>query len=228
MFADAPELRDRMVLASKGGIRMGVPYDSSPEYLTQAVEASLRRLGTERIDLWQIHRPDLLAHPAETAAALEELVLQGKIVSVGVSNHTPAQTAVLKSFLNIPLVSTQPEFSPLAVAPLFDGTMDRAMKYGMAVLAWSPLGQGRLGGNDAADERTTAVRAALDVHAAKYGVGRAAVAYAWIMAHPAKPIPIVGSQTPARIAEAADAFKVRFERAEWYAILEASLGEKLP
>ena len=85
-----------------------------------------------------------------------------------------------------------------------------------------------MGGNDAADDRTTAVRAALDAHAAKYGVGRAAVAYAWIMAHPARPIPIVGSQTPARIAEAADAFKVRFERAEWYAILEASLGEKLP
>jgi aryl-alcohol dehydrogenase-like predicted oxidoreductase len=228
VFADAPELRDRMVLASKGGIRMGVPYDSSPAYIAQAVDASLKRLRTERIDLWQIHRPDLLAHPAETAAALEELVLQGKIVSVGVSNYTPVQTAALNSYLNIPIASTQPEFSALATAPLFDGTMDRAMKYGLAVLAWSPLGQGRLGGNDAADDRTTAVRAALDAHAAKYNVGRAAAAYAWIMAHPAKPIPIIGSQTPARIAEAADAFKVRFERAEWYAILEASLGEKLP
>ena len=228
VFAEAPALRDRMVLASKGGIRLGVPYDSSPAYLVAAVEASLKRLGTERIDLWQIHRPDLLAHPAETAAALEELVLQGKIVSVGVSNHTPAQTAVLKSYLNIPLVSTQDEFSPLHTAPLFDGTFDRAMKYGLGVLAWSPLGKGRLGGNDAADDRTTAVRAALDAHADRYHVGRAAVAYAWIMAHPARPIPIVGSQQPARIAEAADAFKVRFERAEWYAILEASLRETLP
>ncbi len=228
VFAEAPELRDRMVLASKGGIRMGVPYDSSPGYIAQAVDASLKRLGTERIDLWQIHRPDLLAHPAETASALEELVLQGKIVSIGVSNHTPAQTAALKSYLNIPIASTQPEFSALATAPLFDGTMDRAMKYGLAVLAWSPLGQGRLAGNDAADDRTTMVRASLDTHAAKYNVGRAAVAYAWIMAHPARPIPIVGSQNSARIAEAADAFKVRFERAEWYAILEASMGEKLP
>ena len=228
VFAEAPELRDRMVLASKGGIRMGVPYDSSPEYIVSAVEASLKRLGTERLDLWQIHRPDMLAHPAETAATLEELVLQGKIVSVGVSNHTPAQTAALKSYLNIPLVASQFEYSPLVTAPLFDGTMDRVMKYGMAALAWSPLGQGRLGGNDAADDRTTMVRAALDTHAAKYNVGRAAVAYAWIMAHPARPIPIVGSQNSARIAEAADAFKVRFERAEWYAILEASMGEKLP
>ena len=228
VFAEAPGLRDRMVLASKGGIRLGVPYDTSPAYLVEAVEASLKRLRTERIDLWQIHRPDLLAHPAETAAALEELVLQGKIVAVGVSNHTPAQTGVLASYLNIPLVASQFEFSPLATVPLFDGTMDRVMKYGMAVLAWSPLGQGRLGGNDAAEDRTTAVRAALDIHAGKYGVSRAAAAYAWIMAHPARPIPIVGSQNPARIAESVDAFKVRFERAEWYAILEASLGEKLP
>ena len=228
VFSEAPELRDRMVLASKGGIRMGVPYDSSPPYIAAAVDASLKRLGTERIDLWQIHRPDLLAHPAETAAALEELVLQGKVVSVGVSNHTPAQTAVLKSFLNIPLVSTQDEFSALHPKPLFDGTIDRAMKYGLAVLAWSPLGWGRIGGNDAADDRTTAVRAALDAHADKYGVGRAAAAYAWIMAHPARPIPIVGTQNPARIAESADAYKVRFERAEWYAILEAGMGEKLP
>ena len=228
VFAEAPELRDRMVLAGKGGIRMGVPYDSSPEYIVEAVEASLKRLRTERLDLWQIHRPDLLAHPADVAATLEELVLQGKIVSVGVSNHTPAQTGVLASYLNIPLVASQFEFSPLVPAPLFDGTMDRVMKYGMAALAWSPLGQGRLGGNDATDDRTTAVRVALDTHADRYGVGRAAVAYAWLMAHPARPIPIVGTQNPRRIAEAADAFKVRFERAEWYAILEASLGAKLP
>ncbi len=228
VFADAPDLRDRMVLASKGGIRPGVPYDSSPAYLAEAVDASLKRLRTERIDLWQIHRPDLLAHPAETAAALEELVLEGKIVAVGVSNYTPAQTAALQSYLNIPLASTQPEFSPLATEVLVDGTLDAAMAAGLAVLAWSPLAQGRLGGNDAADDRVTATRAALDVHAAKYGVDRAAVAYAWIIAHPARPIPILGTQSPARIAAAADAFKVRFERAEWYAILEAGMGTKLP
>jgi len=228
VFAEAPGLRDRMVLASKGGIRMGVPYDSSPAYIVAAVEASLKRLRTERLDLWQIHRPDLLAHPAETAATLEELVLQGKIVSVGVSNYTPAQTGALNSYLNIPLVASQFEFSAAVSKSLFDGTMDRVMKYGMAALTWSPLGQGRLGGNDAADDRTTATRVALDGHADKYGVSRAAVAYAWIMAHPAKPIPIVGSQKPARIREAADAYKVRFERQEWYAILQASMGENLP
>ena len=235
VFAEAPALRQRMVLASKGGIRMGVPYDSSPAYLVEAVDASLSRLGLDRIDLWQIHRPDLLAHPADVAATLESLVLAGKIGAVGVSNHTPAQVAALTAHLTIPLVSTQPEFSALATATLFDGTLDQAMADNIAVLAWSPLGQGRLGEGDPrpgrgqpADAQALRVQAALDVHAAKYGVGRAAVAYAWIMAHPARPIPIVGSQNPARIAESADAYKVGFTRAEWYAILSASLGEDLP
>ena len=235
VFAASPNLRDRIVLASKGGIRMGVPYDSSPAYLVEAVDASLQRLGVERLDLWQVHRPDMLAHPAEVAAALDALVAAGKIGAVGVSNHTPAQTAALAAYLKAPLASTQPEFSVLATAPLFDGTLDWAMKRGCGVLAWSPLGQGRIGSGDPRLGRgapptpqTARVNAALDAHAIQYDVDRTAVAYAWIMAHAARPIPIVGTQNPARIAASADAYKVRFTRAEWYAILVASLGESLP
>jgi aryl-alcohol dehydrogenase-like predicted oxidoreductase len=122
VLAEAPELRARMVVATKGGIIPGVPYDSSPTYLERALDASLRRLGIERVDLWQIHRPDLLAHPQEVAAALEKMVASGKTLAVGVSNFTPAQVAALESFLTIPLASTQPEFSPLHTDPMWDGT----------------------------------------------------------------------------------------------------------
>ncbi len=235
VLAEAPQLRDQMVLASKGGISMGVPYDSSPAYLRAAVEASLSRLGVERIDLWQIHRPDMLAHPAETAATLDALVGEGKIGAVGVSNHSVAQTRALAAHLKCGIVSTQPEFSALALAPLSDGTMDMALETGMAVMAWSPLGQGRLGSGDprpgrmqAEDARRLKVVAALAAQAEACGVSVQAAAYAWIMAHPARPIPIVGSQNAARIAEAADAFKVRWTRAEWYGVLVASMGEDLP
>ena len=235
VFAASSGLRGQIVLASKGGIRMGVPYDSSPQYLREAVEASLTRLGVEHIDLWQVHRPDMLTHPGDVAATLDALVAEGKIGAVGVSNHTPAQTGALAKHLKAPLVSTQPEFSPLATAPLFDGTLDRAMKHGLAVLGWSPLGQGRLGDGDprpgrrtAADARVMRVKSALMEQGRAFGTGVAATAYAWIMAHPAGIIPIIGSQNPARIAEAADAFKVTFTRAQWYAVLVASLGEKLP
>lgn len=235
VFAEAPALRDRIVLASKGGIRMGVPYDSSPAYLRAAVEASLTRLGIERLDLWQIHRPDMLAHPAEVAATLDALVAEGKIAAIGVSNFTVAQTRALAAHLKAPIAATQPEFSPLALAPLHDGTLDLAMETGMAVLAWSPLGQGRLGGGDPRpgrgtpdDERTRRVKAALAAPAERHGVSITAAAYAWIMAHPAGVIPIVGTQNPARIAEAGDAFKVRWTRRQWYEVLVASLGENLP
>lgn len=217
-----PHLREKMVLATKGGIIPGVPYDSSRDYLERAIDASLTRLGLEQVDLWQIHRPDLLAHPQETARTLERMVTSGKARAIGVSNFTTSQIAALQAHLPFPLVSTQPEFSALHSRPLWDGTLDQAMQLDLAVLAWSPLGGGRIGrGGDV-------VSTLLEAKGAESGVSRAAAAYAWIMAHPARPIPIVGSQSPERIAETADAFKVAWTRADWYAVLEASTGEKLP
>lgn len=226
VFAEAPDLRDKMVLASKGGIRMGVPYDSSATYLAEAIDASLRRLGCDKIDLYQIHRPDLLAHPQEVARALDDARAAGKITAIGVSNHTAQQTAALAEFLPVPIASHQPEFSALTTTPLFDGLFDQAMARDMAILAWSPLGGGRIA--DPQDARAREVAALLDSKAAETGVDRAAVAYSWIMAHPARPIPIVGTQNASRIASIPDAYKPQWTRAEWYAVLQASMGEKLP
>ncbi|WP_375601246.1 aldo/keto reductase family oxidoreductase [Sphingomonas sp. TZW2008] len=226
VFAEAPELRDRMVLASKGGISMGVPYDSSADYLASAIDASLARLGCDKIDLYQIHRPDLLTHPQEVARALDDARTAGKITAIGVSNHTPTQTAALAEFLPVPIVSHQPEFSALVTTPLFDGLFDQAMQRGMAVLAWSPLGGGRLA--DPQDAKAQAVATLLDAKAQETGVDRAAAAYSWIMAHPARPIPIVGTQNASRIATISDAYKPQWTRQEWYAVLQASMGEQLP
>jgi predicted oxidoreductase len=227
VLADRKALRDRMVLATKGGIVPGVPYDSSRDYLVRACEASLRRMAIETIDLYQIHRPDLLAHPAEVAEALMKLLGQGKIRAVGVSNFTAAQLAALQAHLAVVLASTQPEFSPLVISPLSDGILDQALERDLAVLAWSPLAQGRLAGAGR-NPRERAVMAVLDELAAREGAPRAAICYAWIMSHPARPIPIVGTQNPARIAEAAQAFKVKLDRADWYRVLVAARGEPLP
>jgi predicted oxidoreductase len=227
LFAAEPGLRAKMILASKGGIIPGVPYDSSATYLTGACEASLRRLGTDYLDLYQVHRPDVLTHPAEVARALEALVTSGKVRAVGVSNYTPAQTSALLAHLQLPLASLQPEFSPLALDPLEDGTLDLAAQHRISVLAWSPLAGGRLG-EPGADERARRVCVELDLHANRYGVSRAAAAYAWLMAHPAGVIPIVGSQQPDRIREAAAAFAVRWTRADWYRVLIAARGAPLP
>lgn len=222
VLAEAPGLRERIVLATKGGIVPGVPYDSSPAYLDRAIDASLKRLGVDHIDLYQIHRPDVLEHPQELAATLERIVASGKARAIGVSNFTPAQVAALEAFLTIPIASTQPEFSPLQTAPLWDGTLDAAMARDHAVLAWSPLGGGRIAGGQGGAAVLLAAKAE------EAGVSVAAATYAWVMAHPARIIPIVGSQRAERIRESADAYKVGWTRAEWYGVLQAAMGEKLP
>jgi len=226
VFAEDKSARRRMTLASKGGIVIGTPYDSSAAYIEAAIDASLRRLGVERIDLWQIHRPDVLTHPHEIAHAFEKAYARGKVVAFGVSNFTAAQTAALVRHMPMPLASTQPELSALTLDPIENGLLDQAMEENIGVLAWSPLGGGRIA--SPTTEREHAVAAVLDRVAEQHGVSRTAAALSWLMVHPARPIPIVGSQTPARIRESADALKVAWTRAEWYEVLVASRGEPLP
>ena len=222
----APALRADMVLATKGGIMPPLPYDQSRDYLTSALDASLTRLGIDHVDLWQVHRPDVLTHPQELARTLEDMVKSGKVGAIGVSNFSHAQIAALSHYLTIPLATTQPEISALAIEPIENGLLDQAMMLGSAVLAWSPLGQGRIA--HPTTKRELDVAEALDAVATAHGVSRTAAAYSWIMAHPAGIIPIVGSQQAARIAEAADAYKVRWSRTEWYKVLTAARQEPLP
>ena len=225
VLAVAPGLRDRMVLATKGGITPPVPYDSSPAYLRSACEASLKRMRVDVIDLYQIHRPDLLAHPADVAATLTALRDEGKIREVGVSNHTPAQVAALAAHLPFPIASNQPEYSALHLDPMRDGTFDACMASGTAALAWSPLGGGRLATGDGVQPELLEV---LDGLAAREGVDRATIAIAFVLAHPASPVAIVGSQNPERIAGATAALDVELTRADVYSIIQASEGVPLP
>lgn len=226
VLAADPSLRGRMVLATKGGIMPPLPYDQSADYLRKAIDASLARLKVESVALWQIHRPDILAHPQEVARVLDDAVASGKIRTLGVSNFTQGQIAALQHFLGNKLVATQPEISPLRIDCFENGELDQAMMLGLTPLAWSPLGGGRLAAPETA--RDKAVAAALDAVAEAQGVSRTVAAYSWLMAHPAGIIPIIGSQNAERIAEGAQALKVRWTRTEWYAVLVAARGVPLP
>ena len=218
-------LRERMVLATKGGIIPGTPYDSSAAYITAACEASLRRLQVDHVDLYQIHRPDMYTHPAEVAAALTALRERGLVGEVGVSNHTPAQVSALQAHLGFPLATTQPEFSAAHTAPLRDGTLDQAMQTGLTVLAWSPLAGGRLATGDGCRPELVAT---LDRLAAERGTDRSAIALAFVLAHPSAPVAIIGTQQATRITDAARAAGLSLTRADVYAIIEASEGVPLP
>jgi len=207
------------------GIVPGTPYDSGASYLVAACEASLRRLGVDAVDLYQIHRPDHFAHPAEVAAALASLRDRGLIGGVGVSNHTVAQTRALQAHLPFPIVSTQPEFSALALDPLRDGVLDMCMEVGLLPLAWSPIAGGRLATGDGVRPELITV---LDAIAADHGVSRTVVAVAFVLGHPSSPVAILGTQNIARIVELSAATSLVLTRAESYRIIEASDGRPLP
>jgi len=209
----APELFDGAVLATKIGIEPGSPYNSSPDYLAAACDASLSRLGVERIDLLYIHRPDMLTHPADLARTLDGLVASGKAAAVGVSNFTAAQFGALSHFLRTPIAAHQLEFSAAHIEPLFDGTFDQAMKYGVSLLAWSPLAGGRLLGGEATPKIARA-REALQTIAARHGVSLAAAALGFVQTHPAPVTPIVGTKNAQRLRDCLKAGGVALWRGE--------------
>ena len=225
VLAAAPQLRDRMVLATKGGILPPVPYDSSPARLREACDDSLRRLGVDTIDLYQIHRPDLYAHPAEVAATLVELRDAGKIREVGVSNHTPAQVAALQAHLPFAIATSQPEFSATHLDPMRDGTFDQCLELGIVPLAWSPLAGGSLATGEGL---RPALLETLDAIAAREGCDRGTVALAFVLAHPSAPVPIIGTQNADRIRGSLAALDVNLDRSDVYAIVQASEGVPLP
>ena len=226
VIADRPSRRESMVLATKGGIIPGVPYDSSPTALRSALESSLRRLGVEHIDLYQVHRPDLFTHPAELATTLRSFVESGMVSMIGVSNVTSAQTRALRSHLGDLLVTTQPRFSAAHLDPLRDGTFDLAMEFDLVPLAWSPLDGGRLLTDDSSGRPELC--SVLDELAEREGCERAAIALAFVLAHPARPVAIVGSQRPDRLRSMRRALEVHLDRTDLYRIIVASEGVPLP
>ena len=225
VLGDAPKLRDEMVLASKGGITPGIPYDSRAENLIAACEASLRRLRSDRLDLYQIHRPDLFAHPEEVAGALATLREQGKVREVGVSNHTPAQLETLAAALPFPLATSQPEFSVAQLQAIRDGHLDVCMRQRVTPLAWSPLAGGRV---VTGEGMRPVLIEKLDEIAAREEVSRADVAIAFVLSHPASPVAILGTMNPERIRDAHRALDVTLDRGDVYALIEASEGIPLP
>lgn len=225
VLARDPGLRGKIVLATKGGIRPPTPYDSSPEWIRRACEDSLRRLRVDHVDIYQIHRPDLFAHPADLAGILSDLRDEGKIRHVGVTNFDSHQFEALAAHLPFPVVSNQFQYSVVDLEPLRDGTFDAVLKNGVQSMAWSPLAGGRVAtGRDI----PVGLIERLDRLAEREGVDRATVALAFVLAHPSRPIAIVGSQQPDRIAAAVRALSIQLDRADVYGIVQESDGRPLP
>ena len=242
VLKEIPGMRARVLIATKCGIRKpGEPnadspvrYDFSAEHIEWSCEQSLKRLGIETIDLYQLHRPDYLADPEEIAGAFSRLQKAGKVREFGVSNFRPSQVAMLQKACPMPLLVNQVEISLANLSSFHDGTLDLCLANKLTPLAWSPLAGGLLGSGaknllpSQEAYRPARIVEVLDEVAKQRGVSRTVVALAWLLKHPSGIVPIVGSANPGNIREAVKAVDCELTREEWYRLLEAGRGERLP
>ena len=231
-----PGLREKFEIVTKSGIyvpcdfhpdRKVAHYNTTAARIVKSAEKSLRLLGTDYLDLLLVHRPDWLTSADETAEGLNRLLKEGKIRSAGVSNYNVHQFDLLNSRMDQPLVTNQIEFSLLHMDPIYDGTTDQSQKLGFKPMAWSPLAKGALmSPENPAGARLQKKAAELS---AKYGGATLdQLAYAWILAHPSQPLPIIGTNKLERLIATAKATDIQLEREDWYGLWEAAQGQSIP
>lgn len=227
----APGLRDRIEIVTKCDIVAPVGrhsaarvkhYDTSAAHITASVEASLREMATDRIDLLLIHRPDPLMDHHETGRTLDALVAGGKVRAVGVSNFRPWDFTLLQSAMTAPLVTNQIELSLNCRDAFTNGDLAFLQERGVPPMAWSPLAGGHLRA-----EAGDGLSARLDQIGKAAGTDWTAVAVAWLLHHPAKIIPVLGTNTLARIATISDAARVPMDRQTWFELLTLAQGHEV-
>jgi predicted oxidoreductase len=232
-LALAPHLRQRLQLVTKCGIQLLSPsrpdtaikhYDTSARHIVASAEASLRHLRTDVLDVLLLHRPDPLLDADEVAGAFDALRQSGKVKAFGVSNFTPSQFALLHS--RTPLVTNQIEWHPLRTAPLFDGTLDQCQQLRVRPMIWSPLAGSALFTSIADD--AARVRTALQQIGEALGVSATTVAFAWLLRHPARVIPVAGSRQLERLRDAMAATRVSLDAQQWTTIHVATTGSNVP
>ncbi|MCT4558752.1 MAG: aldo/keto reductase [Pelagimonas sp.] len=225
-----PELRNQIEIVTKCDIVAPVGryadarvkhYDTSRAHIMASVDHSLRLMKIDHIDLLLIHRPDPLMDHHETGAALDDLVQSGKVRAVGVSNFRPWDWSLLQSAMKTQLATNQIEISLAEVAPFTNGDLAFHQQGDHPLMAWSPLGGGSLmTGNSDLTRR-------MDELARAQHVDRAAVAVAFLLRHPARILPVLGTNTLARIKTISDALKVDLDRETWFWLYEAALGREV-
>ncbi|MFQ6551934.1 aldo/keto reductase family oxidoreductase [Aestuariibius insulae] len=231
-FKAAPSLRDQCEIVTKCDIvaPMGryatarvKHYDTSRDHILSSVETSLKEMAIDTIDLLLIHRPDPLMDHEETGAALDEVVASGKVRAVGVSNFRPWDCTLLQSAMKSKLKTNQIELSLKEHTPFVNGDLAFLQEHCIAPMAWSPLGGGDLVGSNA----EAGLRTALATLAQNNSVDSAAIAIAWLLRHPARIMPVMGTNNLDRIRAFSDALNVEMDRETWYELYTAALGREV-
>ncbi|MEL6838773.1 MAG: aldo/keto reductase [Pseudomonadota bacterium] len=227
----APQLKDQIEIVTKCDIVYPAGrysdarvkhYDTSRDHIIASVDHSLRLMGIDKIDTLLIHRPDPMMDHHETGAALDEVVASGKVRSVGVSNFKRHDWTLLQSAMKTQLITNQIELSLAAHQGFTNGDVAYLQERNIPIMAWSPLGGGSLmtGKGD--------IQTAMGKVAAENGVDNGAVAVAWLLAHPASIMPVMGTNNIHRIKTLSDALKVKMDRQTWFELYTAALGQEVP
>ena len=198
-------------------------YDTSRQHITQSVEDSLRLMGIEQIDLLLIHRPDPMMDHHETGTTLDDLVASGKVSNIGVSNFRPWDMDLLQSAMKTRLVTNQIEISVIANDAFTNGDLAYLQRHDIKPMAWSPLAGGAL-----FTDANASLIAIMKRLGDKQGRDTSAVALAWLMAHPANIIPVVGTNNLDRLRALSTALDVELGREDWFEIYTAALGHEVP
>ena len=238
VLRESPQLRDQILIVSKCGIRLaGDPgaeaptrYDFSKQHIIRSVEGSLGRLGIEQLDLLLLHRPDYLMHAGEVAEAFATLESSGKVANFGVSNFSVTQLELLQSALPEPLLANQIEINIHNIDALDNGVLDQCQRLQITPQAWCPVAGVAYPawGNTFTVEDEARLRDEFEYQSEKYAVEDWIIALAWLLKHPAMISPIIGSTTPSRIAAATSALDIDYSREDWYRLLEARNGQRVP
>ncbi len=240
--AVSPSLREKVLIQTKCGIRSGM-FDFSYEHITASVDGSLKRLGTDYIDVLLLHRPDALMEPEEVARAFDDLKSAGKVRHFGVSNQNPNQMQLLQSCMDMPLCANQLQFS-IMHAPMIQaginvnmyndsatnrdgGVLDFCRLNKITIQPWSPMQYGFFEGCFIDNDKFPALNEALAKIAEKYNASKTTIAFAWILRHPAKMQPVTGTTNLQRLKDCIKATDIRLTREEWYEIYRAA-GNVLP
>ena len=222
--------RESIFLISKCGIQYPSDkrplkvkyYDYSKGHIRFSVENSLKNLKTDYLDILLLHRPSPLMNPKEISEEIDKLKEEGKIKSFGVSNFTNSQIKFISKETKV--LWNQIEFSLTNNHPMIDGTLDYLQENKIGVMAWSPLGSFFKEKNEK-QKRITILFNALSE---KYNCTHDQLLLAWILKHPANIYPVLGSTNPNRLKLAVNAIKINLEIDDWFLILKASDGKKVP
>lgn len=229
-FAESGIARETIQLISKCGIQyVGTTrnnelkhYQYDADYIVWSAEKSLKDLQCDYLDLLLLHRPSPLMHPDEIAKAIEKLTSEGKIHHFGVSNFTPSQTALIRSKNTVEF--NQIEFSLTAHQALFNGSLDEMMLQNITPMCWSPLGTVFKERND----QIHRIHVALETLSEKYDATKDQLLLAWIMKHPSYIHPVIGTTDTTRIKNAIEASKIELTAIDWFHLLVARQGHKVP